>query len=47
MLGQNESETLIDKARKALEDVTVESAKDVMKKLIALAWSSTAGGIVG
>ncbi|PLA74873.1 hypothetical protein CYQ88_04580 [Hydrogenovibrio sp. SC-1] len=39
--GQDESETLIDKAKEALTDTAIESAKDVMKKLFAMGLATT------
>ena len=41
--GQDDSETLIDKAKAALEDTAIESAKDVMKKLFAMGLAASTG----
>lgn len=44
--NQDKSETLIDKAKEALEDTAIESAKDVMKKLFT-AGIGLASGVIG
>lgn len=41
--AQNESQTLIDKAKEALEDTAIESAKDVMKQLFSMGLAATTG----